>query len=433
MRVVPFIFFFALLLAMGCPQSMAQEGEGFPPQPEGARPEAAEPEAAEPEAPPQADDAALGLSRAYNGLALELGKDLAAGDGNFFYSPLSVTSALAMTYAGARGETAAEFEAALKYPLKGDGLLAAQKRLSDAILGSTEEGSEFTVANSLWPDSQVRILESFLSSQDANFGPQIFQVDYQNDEPKARAAINDWVDKATKGKITDLIANPLPASTRLILANAVYFKGAWRAPFPPEGTKDRDFAAPKGKVSVPFMHKEAHFNYLERPGFQALELLYRGNNTSMVVLLPKKGGGGLADLWGPLAAGGLSGWLDGLSSETVDVYLPKFKITWGARSLREPLEALGLRQVFTDQADLSGITGDRSLSVSDVVHKAFVEVNEEGTEAAAATAVIARATAMRVDEKPIPVFDADRPFVFLIIDKATGSILFMGKLDDPSQ
>jgi serpin B len=179
------------------------------------------------------------------------------------------------------------------------------------------------------------------------------------------------------------------------------------------------------------MYKEGSYNYYEEEHLQVLELLYDGNTTSMLVLLPKKDSSNIAALEKQLTAENVSKWTDSLKSSKVDVYLPKFKITWGTTSLLDPLKSLGLKNAFTDQADFSGITGDKSLFISDVVHKAFVEVNEEGTEAAAATGTIMRATSIELN--PTPEFRADHPFVFLIVDKATQNILFMGKVSDPRE
>jgi serpin B len=421
---------FALLSLILCPRSFAQ-AEGAPPaEPPAVAPSAPEEPKTPPEPQPKADDAGLALSKADNEVAIALYQKLAAGDGNLFFSPLSISSALAMTYAGAKGTTAAEFETALKYPYKGTELLKAQKNLTDALLGVSQGGPEFVIANSLWPDLETKILGSYLADTMDYFGPLIFPVDYKNDEPKARGKINDWVASTTKDKITDFLTGPLAKDTKFILVNAVYFKGAWKDAFPKDATKDGEFAAPTAKVTVPFMHKEAHFNYLEEPNLQALELLYQGNDISMLVLLPKTGTQTIEELEKSLSADNVAKWLSALKSANVNVTLPRFKITWGSRSVMDVLKDLGLKELFTDAADLSGITGDKSLSVSDVVHKAFVEVNEEGTEAAAATGVMMRATSISLEPT---VFTADHPFIFLIVDKETNNIIFIGKVTDPSK
>jgi serpin B len=338
-----------------------------------------------------------------------------------------------MVYAGTGGRTALEFESALSYPFKGREFLAAQKGLADALAkGGGGDAPEFTVANSIWPAREARILGSFLADMNDYFGPLIYPVDYLADEAGARKRINDWVAAATRDKITNFLAGKLSLDTKLILVNAVYFKGTWQDAFYKDETRDMEFNAHKAPVQAPFMHREGSFNYLELPDLQVLELFYKGNSTSMLILLPKKDGAGIAGLEKGLDQVTLSRWLEGLRSKKVEVFLPKFKITWGTLSIATPLKALGLREVFTDRADLSGISGDRSLYLSDVVHKAFVEVNEEGTEAAAATGAIMRATAMPLVEA-VPVFQADHPFVFMILDKATDNIIFMGKVADPTE
>jgi serpin B len=373
---------------------------------------------------------AVKLSNSFNQVAFELYKQIGADD-NLFFSPLSISSALSMVYAGAKGQTKAEFESSLKYPFKDEEFFKALKNLDDVLLDKGEGAPLFTVANSLWPDLKTKILGSFLATLDDYFGSLIYPVDFENKEPAARAKINAWVSDATNDKIENFFPGPLPKSTKLILVNAVYFKGLWRNSFDKEKTKDIEFQTPKGNFNVPTMNIEAFYNYFEDKDFQVLEMFYKGNDTSMIVLLPKKDSSNIAALEEHLTVENLEKWTNSFKSYKVNVYIPKFKITWGTTSLLEQLKSLGLKEVFTDKADLSGISGDNSLSLSDVVHKAFVEVNEEGTEAAAATGSMMRATA--IDLNPTPVFRADHPFVFLVIDKNTGNILFMGKVSDPRE
>jgi serpin B len=457
MRVLALLFFVLIFSAALSACSSAESDGGAPAEPAPAQPEAAAPsgsgpapaEAAPAEPapagpapaepappagaePPAEGEAASGAARAaqaFNETALALYQKTAAPGENFFFSPYSVSGALAMAYAGAAGDTAAEFEAALKYPFKGEEFLAAQKALSGALAGAGGAEPEFVAANSLWPALGLDISDSFLKLMNAYFGPLVFPVDYQNKEPEARGQINDWVARTTRDKITDFLSGPLSPQTKLILVNAVYFKGSWSRAFDPKDTQEKDFNAPKGAVKAPFMSRRGGFNYLEEDSLQALELLYEGNSASMLVLLPKEGAD-IGDLEKRLAPDALKGWLGSLKSREVQVFLPKFKITWGTTSIKPQLEALGLKLVFSAGADLTGISPDKPLLLDDVVHKACVEVNEEGTEAAAATGAMMRATSISVE--PPPVFQADRPFIFLIIDKATGAITFMGKVTDPS-
>jgi serpin B len=433
MRLAVFFTLFLILL-ISSSNSFAQGDKAQPQAPADKDAGAAAAAPATPAAPekekPAPTPEALSLAKSYNEVALSLYQKIGA-DGNIFISPLSISSALSMAYAGAKGGTQSEFERALKYPLKGEDFFKAAKSLSDTLLNVSEGGPQFTLANSLWPDLDIKILGSFLATMNEYFGPLMFPVDYKNDEPGARAKINTWVEDATNGKIVDFLKSPLSKMTRLILVNAVYFKGTWKLAFDKAVTTDQDFQTPQGAVKVPTMNKEASFNYFEDPHLQVLELFYVGNDTSMVVLLPKKDSSNIAALEEGLSVDNITKWTGSFKSSKVNVYLPRFKMTWGTTSLLDPLKSLGLKDAFTDKADFSGITGENNLSISDVVHKAFVEVNEEGTEAAAATGAIMRTTAIAMG--PTPEFRADHPFIFLIVDKATGTILFMGKVSDPTK
>ncbi|MDR2340094.1 MAG: serpin family protein [Deltaproteobacteria bacterium] len=381
-------------------------------------------------AQPRADEAGLALSKANNKVAIELYRKLARDTrGNLFFSPLSISSALSMSYAGAKSTTAAEFETALKYPYKGTELLKAQKNLSDALLAVSKGGPEFVLANSLWPDFETKILDSYSTEIDKYFGPLIFPVDYKNDESGARDKINDWVDSTTKGRITNFLSSPLKTDTRLLLVNAVYFKGDWEQEFPESRTKGDKFRTPSSKVPALFMHNEGYFNYLEEPNLQVLELLYKGKNISMLILLPKNDSATIEDIEKSLSADDVEKWLSTMRDVKGKVALPRFKITWGAESVKGALEGLGLKRPFTDEADFSGITGDKLFAVDDVVHKAFVEVNEKGTEAAAASGMM---SALMGGIAEVFEFTADHPFIFLIVDKETNNIIFIGKLSNPS-
>ncbi len=256
------------------------------------------------------------------------------------------------------------------------------------------------------------------------------------DLARAQAAsqeINRWVEKQTADKIKDLIKpSDLGRDTRLVLTNAIYFKGDWVKPFDNKDTRPEDFTvSAEKKVKVPLMQQKASFGYRQEETFQVLEMPYAGQELSMVVLLPKKADG-LAELEKALSAQRLTGLLSTLGRREVVTFLPKFKLE-AYFELKPTLEALGMKLAFAGQADFSGINSEEELSVSAVIHKAYVDVNEEGTEAAAATAVVvARATVMRRPE-PIPVFRADHPFLFLIRDTRSGAILFLGRVEDPSR
>jgi serpin B len=261
-----------------------------------------------------------------------------------------------------------------------------------------------------------------------NYGAGLKEVDFAADAEGARKTINAWVEKETKEKIKELLRPGVVGSdTRLVLTNAIYFKGDWARQFKKDATREEEFRLGGGKgVRAPLMRQRRTFGYLDGGTFQALEMPYAGKDLSMVVLLPKKLDG-LPDLEKSLTPDDLVGWLKRLREQEVDVALPRFKLT-AEFELKPVLSSLGMPLAFTaGKADFSGVDGSRKLFLSAVVHKAFVDVNEQGTEAAAATGVVARATAVHVT----PVFRADHPFVFLIRDRRSDSVLFLGRLANP--
>ncbi|MDR1035375.1 MAG: serpin family protein [Deltaproteobacteria bacterium] len=397
-----------------------------------AQPVAGRPAQPSPAAPPVVDESAKALARGLNGFGWNLYRALAADDGNVFISPLSAAEALAMTHLGSAGATRDELAGALGFPSEGAALASAWQSLREALKsagGSGEEDAVFALADSLWPDSSVRLEKSFLDALSQAFGPSLFPVDYRKDGEGARVAINDWTLDITRGRISELIGSPLPVETVLVLVNAVYFKGKWKDAFSPDDTAEGDFRASGGSAKAMFMNRTARFRYLEDDLGQVVELPYLGDRLSMTVLLPGEGDGKLAALEAATAGESLEARLAAMAPARVAVKLPRFQFAWGSRSLKAALEALGVKAAFTDSADFSGMAGTRNFKISDVFHKAFVDVNEEGTEAAAATAVTVTATAM-----PLPPveFTADRPFLFLIRDNATGVVIFMGRFSGPS-
>jgi serpin B len=260
------------------------------------------------------------------------------------------------------------------------------------------------------------------------YGVRITPIDY-SDEEKARHTINAWVEDKTGSKIKDLIGQGvLEAATRLVLVNAIYFKGDWASPFDPGLTSPASFFVTPGKsVDVPMMSMKYTFRYAEGEGLQILELPYGGNDLSMLALLPKEVDG-LARLEASLSLENLDGWTKDLAEAEVQVSLPRFELSFPFR-LDDTLKALGMPDAFSDKADFSGMDGSKDLFVGAVLHKAFVAVNEQGTEAAAATAVVMM---MKAVAFPAIVFRADHPFVFLIRDNSTGSILFIGRVVNPA-
>ncbi|MEW6229087.1 MAG: serpin family protein [Bacillota bacterium] len=366
-----------------------------------------------------------------NSFAFDLYRQLARDKGNLFFSPYSISSALAMTYAGARGETAKQMADVLHFSLAPERLHPVFSDLT-GMFNAGGKSYQLSVANALWGQVGYKFLPGFLDITNKYYGAGFKEVDYVKAREQARQTINKWVEAKTNDKIKNLIQpDDLSTLTRLVLTNAIYFKGKWEIQFKPEATKPMPFyMSAKEKVDVPMMHQVAKFNYAENDQAQILEMPYTGGDLSMVVLLPKPGYE-LAKLEDMLRPEVIRSWLSQLSKKEVEVFLPRFKLE-ERFVLNEELHGLGMIDAFDKvAADFSGMTPGPDLYISMVIHKAFVEVNEEGTEAAAATAVIMDTKAMILD-KP-PVFRADRPFVFLVRDLRSGSILFMGRLANPAK
>jgi serpin B len=378
------------------------------------------------------------LVRGNNAFALDLYACIGSSEGNGFISPFSISCALAMTRAGARGETGEQIDKALHFTLPGAELHGAFHRLIDelhhqkgAATGAKPAAPfELFTANALWTQSGERILPEFQKLIESSYEGGHFPVDFRQSPGAALQYINHWVEEQTKGKIKDLLKpQNIDAHTVLILTNAIYFKALWASPFLAQLTKPDDFhASASEKVRIEMMHQTGRFRYAEDGTAQTLELPYQGGDLAMVIVLPRSKDG-LSQLEGSLSLAKLEGSLKTLAPRRVEVSLPRFKLT-AECELKGALSALGMPAAFDlSQADFSGMTGKRELAISAVVHKAFVEVDEKGTEAAAATGVgFARASAVLA---PSPVFRADHPFLFLIRDNRNGSILFLGRLVRP--
>jgi serpin B len=354
--------------------------------------------------------------------AFQLYDRLRLREGNLFFSPFSLSTALAMTSAGARGETLAQMEHTLHLPAQ-DALHSAFGLLIDQE-STNRAGVKLHVANALFRQKDMELSPEFVRKTRLHYGAGVPEVDFRSDCEKAREAINAWVEQQTHQRIRDLLKPGVAGSdTRLVLVNAIYFKGDWATQFSKSATAEGPFYLADGRsAQVPFMSQKANFRHLQQTDFQILEIPYSGNNLSMVVLLPAKAAG-LSDLESRLTPDDLAAWLKNLREEKVDVTLPRFKLTWEA-ALKVTLSEMGMALPFTAGADFGGINDGREpLSLKAVVHKAFVEVNEEGTEAAAASGVVARSLSLPT----VPTFRADHPFVFLIRNRRNGSILFMGR------
>jgi len=366
-----------------------------------------------------------------NQFALDLYKQLAARGGNLFLSPFSISTALAMTYGGAEGKTAEEMGSVLRFPFGRERLHPAFAALMKEVRTDEWQDYQLDVANGLWAQRGYAFKEEFKTVVKTNYGAELRELDFAAAAEEARQLINAWVEKQTQGKIVDVIGpGGITALTRLVLANAIYFRGRWADPFREQATEDAPFrVTPKQEVTVPMMRRQKEFQYLETSSFQALRLVYKGGNLSMIVFLPRKVDG-LPEFENSLTTDKLAGWLTKLDWREVEVFLPRFRVT-SAFTLNEVLSAMGMQQAFDAKAaDFSGLTGGKDLFISLVIHKAFVDVDEKGTEAAAATALLAP-TAAAPSPLPPAVFRADHPFLFLIHDQRSGSILFMGRVTNP--
>jgi len=378
------------------------------------------------------DEAGVGsLVAGNNAFALDLYRQLAENEGNLFFSPFSISSALAMTYAGAREETARQMAEVMHFSLAQEKLHPAFSELT-GMFNAPGKDYQLSVANALWGQVDYEFLPDFVETTNKYYGAGFKEVDYVGAREQARQTINKWVEGKTNGRIKDILQpDDLTELTRLVLTNAIYFKGKWQIQFKLEATKTMPFHVSAEETrDVPMMHQAAKFNYAENDQAQVLELPYAGGDLSMVILLPKPGYE-LAKLEGMLRPDLVQSWLSELSTEEVEVFLPRFRLE-ERFVLNEELQRLGMRDAFDEmKADFSGMTPGPDLYISMVIHKAFVEVNEEGTEAAAATAVVMNAKSMIVDRPRL--FLADHPFVFAIRDLRSGSILFMGRLSDPAK
>jgi serpin B len=365
-----------------------------------------------------------------NAFALDLYARLRGEEGNLFFSPYSISTALAMTYAGAQGDTAAEMAKTLHFPADAEKLHASYAALLNQLNdGGPDRGYQLNVANALWGQKGYPFRNPFLTLVRDRYRAGLSELDFAGNSEEARRFINTWVEKKTQDKIKDLLPEgSLDRLTRLVLTNAIYFKGDWASQFNKNATREGPFTtAGATTVKVPMMNQTGQFGYHDAGTFQALEMPYKGKELAMVVLLPKKTDG-LAEFEKTLSAGNLKDWVGKLRPTKVQVAMPKFKMTQRF-SLKKALSAMGMPLAFSDRSDFSGMDGSRNLYLSEVFHKAFVDVNEEGTEAAAATGVVVKFRSAAKTSPPR--FIADHPFVFLIRDVRSGSVLFLGRVTDP--
>jgi serine protease inhibitor len=358
------------------------------------------------------------LAENNNAFAFDLYSKLQAHEGNLGVSPYSIFIGLAMLSVGARENTAAQLAQALHFSLPQQDLHPTCAALiSQLVSGDTKGLYQLKVANAPWAQKGFKFLNTFSYMLGKNYRSQIHEVDFKDSTDDAWATMQAWVMQQTKNKITDFFnSGILDEETQLVLVNAMYFKGKWASKFSPSRTKNIPFYLSKDtSIAVPIMHQTGNFRYGEDEEIQILELPYAGNSLSMLILLPRELDG-LAALEKKLSPDKLQQWSENEPSD-VEVYVPRFTIT-GEFSLKETLAALGATDAFSEDADFSGMDGKKDLSIQAVLHKAVVEVREEGTKAAAVSGT----------SESAHTFRADHPFLFLIKENRFGSILFIGRI-----
>jgi serpin B len=377
------------------------------------------------------------LANGNSAFAFDLYRAISEENGNLFYSPYSISVALALTYAGARGETERQMADTLHFMLSQDRLHPAFNALDlelaqrgEGARGKDGEGFRLNIVNAIWGQEGYQFLSEFLDVLAENYGAGLRVLDYAHTPEESRATINEWVSDQTEGRIEDLVPPGLiDPLTRLVLTNAISFNAAWSQPFDEQLTHDGSFHLLDGsEVRVPMMQQTESLACVEGEGYQALELPYDGRELSMVILLPAAGQ--FEAFEDSLDAGLVDAMLRDLAPGQVALSMPRFEFD-SSFELAQTLAAMGMPDAFVEGvADFSGMDGARRLFISDVVHQAFVSVDEAGTEAAAATAVII--VERGVPAAPVEV-TIDRPFVFLIRDIESGAILFVGRVLDPSE
>jgi serpin B len=384
---------------------------------------------------PAAKDSSPTVAAA-NQFAFELYDQYRNTDDNVFFSPYSISSALQMTYEGARGKTAQEMAAVFHFPDNAATRIGSFAKLYEQI-NPQDAAYQLSAANAIWAQNDYPFDQNYLKTVETYYRGKATNLDFVSDTENSRQTINEWVSDKTAQKIPELFAsgtiNPL---TRLVLTNAIYFKGKWQTPFEKILTQEKDFTAATGaKTKCQMMNIKESFGYAETADYQALELPYENNDLSMVIILPKNGR--MAPVEGELSVEKFAAIKNDLKSELVDVFLPKFKFD-ASYNMNQTLAKMGMSTAFDDgNADFSGMYDKtktaENLYIGLVIHKAYIDVYEEGTEAAAATGVAMQATSAVMEPPQAKIFNADHPFIFAIVHNDTGSILFMGKVNDPNK
>jgi len=422
--IAHFLFILALLSACATPSGGGQQSVAQSDKPRSTAPNAS-------------SDDLKSLTAGTRAFAFDLYQQIRAQQGNLFFSPHSISLALAMTYAGARGATAQQMQQALHFSLPAASLHPAFNALQLELAKREKDKNDpkltnfkLSVVNALWGQTGYKFTPDYLDLLAVNYGAGMRLLDYHANPEAARQVINDWVAKQTVDKIKGLIpTGAIDPNTILVLTNAIYFNAPWFTPFNAGSTQPGPFTLLDGsQTNVPLMHITRQFAYASGSGFLAIELPYAGGEISMVLLVPDAGKfdtfekGLSAAQWETIRAS--------LKSTQVELSLPKFQFT-SEFKLNDPLNKLGMTSAFQPgQADLSGMDGTRELFISQALHKAFIKLDEQGTEAAAATAIVVGVTSMPAETVSVKV---DRPFLFLIQDKPTGEILFLGRVLNPAQ
>lgn len=363
----------------------------------------------------------------YNGLNNESGNE----SSNIFFSPFSVYAAMSMVAEGAGASTAAQMQNLLGLSTNSSRNRAGFGALYNSI-NARGSGYNLSTADSVWIEQDFNINQDFINNLSTYYSASAYSADFRNNAPQEITDINNWVSNNTEGKITNLIpAGGLDSSTILVLVNAIYFKGKWAQQFNKNNTRSMPFYVSQYQpVNVSMMYSQlSNASYYGNSSYQALEMDYQGNNISMLVLLPNQTS--LPQMEQALSPAQISNLSSKLVNQTVDVWLPRFNITQ-SEDMSDLLQSLGIQDAFNPTtANFSGISAVPGLYISHVYHKAYIQVNESGTVAAAATGV-GVAVDVVLNQPPIPQFNANHPFIFFIIDKRTGTILFMGRLANPN-
>jgi len=361
------------------------------------------------------------LVNSNNQFAFSLFEQLDKSDENSFFSPLSVTQALMMSYAGTDTETKQQMRDAMKLTLDDTRIHEVYNKL-DLALNDTSDEHVVSIANSIWPSLDFDFEQSYLDTVMVNYGASLKTLDYKNSAKSSTDTINNWVEKKTNNKIKDLIPQgAINDNTKMVLSNATYFKGSWKKEFLEKDTKKESFTQLDGtEKQTEFMHQSDVFSYFEDRDFQAIKLRYKKDKTSMLVLLPKNDTATLSQTK-------LDDIQKSFQRYRVTLSLPKFKLTTNSMQLIEPLKSLGIELAFdSSRADFSKLSKTPGLFITNMIQKAFIEIDEKGTQAAAATAVLIGVTGF--EEVPTATMSVDKAFYYLIVDDATQSILFLGHM-----